>query len=145
MLDLVDYSVSNGQALPVVITRYHPRTHSLATVSKLKTSCYKHIIILLIFDNTTIINLSSLLGLQSCVGLGFLHGFVTVNFSSVGSLATRPPPNLENYTSSHPYHLACLAYAALPGAYAAASIALRVIEACKPPLYNKAVVIEKGY
>jgi hypothetical protein len=32
----------------------------------------------------------------SLLGLGFLHGFVTVNFSGVGSLATLPPPNLEN-------------------------------------------------
>jgi hypothetical protein len=39
---------------------------------------------------------SYLLALQPCVGLGFLHGFVTANFSVVGSLAPHPTPNLKD-------------------------------------------------
>jgi hypothetical protein len=39
---------------------------------------------------------SSLVALQPCVGLGLLHGFVTVNIFRVGSLAPRPIPNLED-------------------------------------------------
>jgi hypothetical protein len=79
------------------------------------------------------------------MGLGLLHGFVTVNFSEVGSLAQRPIPNLEDQkdTSSGPYPLTSLAEVALPGAYAPASIALRVIGAGKPSLHDKAVVLEE--
>jgi hypothetical protein len=39
---------------------------------------------------------SCLLALQLCVGLGLLHGVVTVNFSGVGSLVPRPALKLED-------------------------------------------------
>jgi hypothetical protein len=48
-----------------------------------------------------------------------------------------------DYISPGPYTLICLSWVALPGAYAPASIALRVIGARKPPLHDKAVVLEE--
>jgi hypothetical protein len=62
--------------------------------------------------------------------------FVTVHFFVVGSLASRPTPNLEarDYTSSDRYPLIFLACVALPGAHAPASIALRVLASRRPPL-----------
>jgi hypothetical protein len=52
--------------------------------------------------------------------------FRNSKFSEVGSLAPRPTPNLEGYNSSGPYPLTYLAWVTTPGAYAPASIALRV-------------------
>jgi hypothetical protein len=50
-----------------------------------------------------------------------------------------------DYTSSGPSRLTCLARKALPGVYAPASIALRVIEKRKPPLRDKEVVLEEAF
>jgi hypothetical protein len=82
----------------------------------------------------------SLLPLQPCAGLGLLHGFVAVNFSGVVSLAPRSTPNwrTRDHTSSGPYPLTCLAWVAQPGAYASASIALRVVGERTSPLQDKA-------
>jgi hypothetical protein len=38
----------------------------------------------------------SLLTRQPCVGLGILHGFITLNFSGLGTVAARPTPNLDD-------------------------------------------------
>jgi hypothetical protein len=84
----------------------------------------------------TYIHTFSLLTLQPCAGLGLLHGFVTVNISGLGSLAQPPTWRTRDYTLSGPYPLTCLAWVALPGAYA-----LRVIGARKPPLQDKAVLL----
>jgi hypothetical protein len=75
--------------------------------------------------------------LASPIGSG---DFVTVNFPGVMLLSQIPTPNLEDPLSL-PFDLS--ARVALPGAYAPASIALRAIEARKPPLLFKAVVLEK--
>jgi hypothetical protein len=50
------------------------------------------------------------------VGLGLLHGFITVNFSRVGLLAQPPTRRTTDYTSPGPYPLTSLAWVALPGA-----------------------------
>jgi hypothetical protein len=50
---------------------------------------------------------SSSLGQQPCVGLGPVHGFVTVNFSGVGSLAQPPTWRTRDYISSSPYPVTC--------------------------------------
>jgi hypothetical protein len=49
-----------------------------------------------------------------------------------------------DYASCGSYPLTCLAYVTLPVAYAPASIAVQVIEARKPRLHDKAVVLEEG-
>jgi hypothetical protein len=61
---------------------------------------------------------------------------VTVNFSGVGLLVTTHNLQTGGFT--------CLTWVTLPGAYAPASIALRVITARKPPTYDKAVDLEVG-
>jgi hypothetical protein len=90
---------------------------------------------------------SSLLALQPCVGLGLLHGFVTVNFSGMWSLAPRPTLNLEDqelhFVWPLPFHLSGMG--GPTRSYASASIALRVSGARKPPLHDKAVVVEEEY
>jgi hypothetical protein len=58
--------------------------------------------------------------------------------------AQPPTWRTRDNTSSGPYPLTCLAWVGLPGAYAPASIALRVIGAHKPPVHDKAVVLEEG-
>jgi hypothetical protein len=75
--------------------------------------------------------------------LGLLHGFITVIFSGVESLAPRQTPNLEDrdYSSSDAYPFTCLTWVALLGTYAPVSIAPRVTEACKYRLQHKAVVL----
>jgi hypothetical protein len=86
----------------------------------------------------------SLLALQPCVGLGLVRGYVTVDFSGVGSLAPHPTPNLRtrDYTFSGPYPSTCLVWVA-PEPFVPASIPLRVTGARKPPLHDKAVVLEE--
>jgi hypothetical protein len=91
----------------------------------------------------------SLLALQPCVGLSLFPGFITVNFSGGGVVGeTHAQPltcRSRDYTSSGAYPLTCLAWVALPGAYAPASIAFRVTRARKPRLYGKAGVFEDEY
>jgi hypothetical protein len=63
-------------------------------------------------------------------------------------LSVSPTPNPQlggpgHYTLSVPYPFNCLAWVALPGAYAPTSVALRDIGALKPPLQDKAVVLEE--
>jgi hypothetical protein len=78
---------------------------------------------------------SFLLALQPCVDLG---RFVTVNFSEFWST---PRPNPTCRTGNH----TTLRSVALPVAYAAANIALRVIGARKPALHVKAVVLDEEH
>jgi hypothetical protein len=85
---------------------------------------------------------SSLLKLQSCVGLGLLHPLwtfrnsrffyseVCLHHAQLSTWRTRV------YTLSDPYPWACLAWVALPGAHAPISIVLRVTWARKTPLHN---------
>jgi hypothetical protein len=77
--------------------------------------------------------------------LVFLRGSVTVKFLVVGSLAHAEPPTwrTRDYTSSIPYPLTFPAWAALPGAYAPVSIALRVSGARKS-LHDKVVVLKEA-
>jgi hypothetical protein len=79
------------------------------------------------------------------VGIGLLHGFVTVNFSMAGSLAPHPILNLEDHVLQFvwapSFYLSDVGV--LLGAYAPASIALRVIEARKTPLHDKEVVLKE--
>lgn len=88
---------------------------------------------------------SSLLALQCSVGLGFKNGFITVNIFRVGLLA--PSQNLE-YQGIHfmwplPFDpLSCEAWVALLGAYAATSIAVWIIVACRP-LHSRAIVLKE--
>jgi hypothetical protein len=86
-----------------------------------------------------------LLVLQPCVGLGLLHGSVTVNFfwGGVVSHTPKPQPQYQVPHSVWPLPLSLLPLVALPGAYASTSMALCVIAACKPPLHNKAVNLEE--
>jgi hypothetical protein len=96
---------------------------------------------------------SNLLALQSSAGLGLLRGnlrllkFRNSNSSGVGSLAPRPTPNLENQGMQFVSFLSmtCQAWTALPGAYALARIALWVTGARKPPLHDKAAVLEEEF
>jgi hypothetical protein len=55
-------------------------------------------------DRRIIVKSYSLPGLKHCVDIGLLHGFVTVIFSSVGSLAPLPNPTwwTRDYISSGP-------------------------------------------
>jgi hypothetical protein len=76
--------------------------------------------------------LSSSLGLQCYVGLGLVHRFVMVNFSGVRLLAPHPAWRIRDCTSSGPYPLTCLAWMAISGADASASIALQDIGVRKP-------------
>jgi hypothetical protein len=73
--------------------------------------------------------------LQPSVGLGLLYGFVTVHFSGVKSLTPCPNPTLEGQGLHFvwPLSLSCLAWLALPGVYAPASIALLGTGAHKSP------------
>jgi hypothetical protein len=80
--------------------------------------------------------------LASSTGSG---GFVTADF---GVIAPRPTPNLEDpglhSVCSDP--LICLAWVALPGDYAPASIAFRVVGARNPLMhYKMAVLAEVKY
>jgi hypothetical protein len=65
-------------------------------------------------------------------------------FVCQGLVAPRLAPTwrTREYTSSERYPLTCLAYVALLGAYAPASIAIPVNGPWKPPLHDKAVVLE---
>jgi hypothetical protein len=84
------------------------------------------------------------------VSVGLLHrfpgGFVIADFSSVGFLASYPTPTLVDqgllFVWPVPFDLSGMR--GLPGAYAPASIALKVIGTRKLPLHNKAVVLEEG-
>jgi hypothetical protein len=94
----------------------------------------------------------SLLALQPCVGLAFSRavlcilagGFVNSFFPGwFRKLHTEPPTwRTRDYTLSGLCALTCLAWVALPGAYAPASTAIRVIGANRSPLQDKAVVLE---
>jgi hypothetical protein len=59
--------------------------------------------------------------------------------------AQTPTWKTRDYTLSGPYCLTCLAWAALPGAYAPASIVLLLFGARRSPLEGKAVVLEADY
>jgi hypothetical protein len=96
---------------------------------------------------------SSLLVLQPCVGLGLLHdplpplgprGFVTVDFVRGGVVS--PTPNLEDqglhFVWPLPYDMSGLD--GPTGAYAPASIALRATGVRRPPLHDKALVLEEA-
>jgi len=48
-------------------------------------------------------------------------------------LAPRPTPDLDVYTYSGSYPLACLAWVTLPRLYAPASVVPGVVRACKAP------------
>jgi hypothetical protein len=78
------------------------------------------------------------------VGLGLLHGFVTVYFAYVRSLALYPTSNMEDQglhlAGTYPW--TCLKRVAVPGTLAPARIALRVIGVRKPPLHGNVVVLE---
>jgi hypothetical protein len=80
------------------------------------------------------------------VGLGPLHGFVTVNTSGMGSLAPRPTPNLVEQGLHYvcPYCFTYPAWVALLGAYSVAGKALRVTGARKPPLRDGPAVLEEA-
>jgi hypothetical protein len=77
------------------------------------------------------------------MNLGVLPDLVTIDFSEVGLLAHPLTWWTRDYTSSDPYPLTYLAWMALPGAYAPASVAFRVTGA-RRPLHDKAVVLEEG-
>jgi hypothetical protein len=77
----------------------------------------------------------------------FCSTFVTISFYCVGMLAPRQTPNLEDQgipflSGSSP--LTCLAWEALPVAYATASIALRIIWPRKPHHYVKVGIPSGG-
>jgi hypothetical protein len=61
----------------------------------------------------------------------------------VVSLTPNPQPDGPGTTLRLPLSLTCLAWVTIPGAYAPASIAFRVIGARKPPLHDKAIVLEE--
>jgi hypothetical protein len=77
--------------------------------------------------------------------LGLLHGFITVNFLWLGSLAPNQNSNLKDHGLHFvwplPYDLSGMGV--LLGAYAPASITLCVIGTRKAPLLVKAVVLEE--
>jgi hypothetical protein len=85
------------------------------------------------------ISFSSLLALQPSMGLGLFHGFVTVDFSGVGSLAPRPTPNLEDqglhFVWPIPFDLSGMG--GPTRSYAPASIALRVMKRKKIVTFTK--------
>jgi hypothetical protein len=92
------------------------------------------------FGPTSVYSSSSLPALQPCVSLGF----VTVNFSGVGSLTSGPTshPGIPGAT----LRLAStyLEWVALSGAYIPASIGLPITGAHTPPLHHTAVSTSRG-
>jgi hypothetical protein len=71
-----------------------------------------------------------------CNSIFFWGGFVNPTFNPKIWRTT-------DYTSSGPYSVVCVTWVSLPGAYAPASITLRVTGARKPPLHGRAVVLEE--
>jgi hypothetical protein len=80
------------------------------------------------------------------MGLGFIRGFVTVDFFEGGSLAPRPNPNLEDkglhFVWPLPFDLCGKDGTAKSFP---ASIVLRVIGPRKASVHNKAIVFEEVF